>query len=79
VVWAQQLVGRNRAAAEDLVHDTFVRVALRKPDLDAIGNLDGYLFVTMRNVHLSQLRRQVTVARSRLALDYESVAAVSRR
>ena len=38
-------------------------------------NLDGYLFVTMRNVNLSQVRRQVLRAPVNVsAVDYESIA-----
>ena len=33
----------DRAAAEDLVHDTFLRVALRHPDAREIRDVDGYL------------------------------------
>lgn len=73
--WAQQLVGHDRAAGEDLVHDTFVRLALREPDLRTVQNLEGYLFVTMRNVHLSQVRRRGARTMDTSLADYDSVAA----
>jgi RNA polymerase sigma factor (sigma-70 family) len=76
LAWAQQLVGRDRSAAADLVHDAFLRLALRGTDLRSIANLEGYLFVTMRNVHLSQLRRRGTRAvETASLLDYESIGA----
>ncbi len=43
--------------AEDLLHDTFIQFTLGKPDLNSIQNLEGYLYILMRNLHLSQLRR----------------------
>jgi iron complex outermembrane receptor protein len=50
---AQQLVGRDRHPAEDLVHDVYVRLALRHLDVGTIENIEAYLFTTLRNVHLS--------------------------
>jgi RNA polymerase sigma factor (sigma-70 family) len=71
--WAQQLVGQDPAAAEDLVHDVFIRVVLRKPDLRALGNPKSYLFVTMRNVYLSQVRRRIVRSRDVMSvLDHDS-------
>jgi RNA polymerase sigma factor (sigma-70 family) len=75
VTQALQLTAGDRVAAEDLVHDTFVRLALRSVDPARVQNLDGYLFVTMRNVHLSQVRRRVLQAPVNVsAVDYESIA-----
>ncbi len=72
---AQQLTGGDRAAAEDLVHDTFVRLSLRDLNPAAVENLEGYLFVTMRNVHLSQVRRRVLQAPVNVSVvDYHSIA-----
>jgi RNA polymerase sigma factor (sigma-70 family) len=73
--WARQfVVSHDPAGAEDLVQDTFVRLALRNPDLAAIENLDGYLFVTMRNVHLSAVRRRaIRSVEVRSLLDYPSL------
>ncbi len=74
--WAERLQGGGRAAAEDLVHDAFVRVALHKPNLQNVGNLEGYLFTTLRNVHLSQVRRRAVAGRETAsALDCESAYA----
>jgi RNA polymerase sigma factor (sigma-70 family) len=58
VAQAQQLSGGDRAAAEDLVQETIIRIALRAPDLRAIDKADAYIFATMRNVHLSEIRRR---------------------
>lgn len=57
LVWAKQVTGGDRLAAEDLVHDAFVNFTLSQPDLSAIQNLDGYLFTTLRHLHLSNIRR----------------------
>jgi len=47
--WALKFTERNNELAEDFT--------LNKPDLDRIQNLEGYLYIVMRNLHLSQLRR----------------------
>src|ERR1700730_9662713 len=39
--WALQLTENHREQAEDLVHDTYFQFTLIRPDLKAIGNLDG--------------------------------------
>lgn len=75
LAWAQQFVGRDKSAAEDLVQDTLVRVALRDPDFSEVQNVSGYLFVTMRNVYLSEVRRRRVRPVEALSLaDYESAA-----
>ena len=43
--------------AEDLLHDFFLHFRITKPELAAVENLDGFLYVIMRNLHLSQMRR----------------------
>jgi RNA polymerase sigma factor (sigma-70 family) len=73
LAWAQQMVGRDRSAAADLVHDAFLRLTLRGTDLRTVGNLEGYLFVTMRNVYLSQVRRRGTRAVASSLLEFESI------
>ncbi|HEV8368796.1 MAG TPA: RNA polymerase sigma factor [Pyrinomonadaceae bacterium] len=47
----------DRQEARDLLHDAFIQFTLIRPDLEGISNLDGYLFVTLRNLRLSQVRR----------------------
>jgi DNA-directed RNA polymerase specialized sigma24 family protein len=59
--------------AEDLLHDVFVQFTLARPDLEAIQNLDGYLFVTLRNMHLSHIRRHAkTPANPKLVVEFDS-------
>ncbi|HJQ24574.1 MAG TPA: sigma-70 family RNA polymerase sigma factor [Blastocatellia bacterium] len=73
--WALQMTGRNQAQAEDLVHDTFIHFVLSRPDLDAIKNLEGYLYTMLKNMHLSQVRRLARAESRRLSMvDYDSVA-----
>lgn len=55
--WALRLTHYHRANAEDLVHDVFVELALRRSDNQAIENVEGYLFTMLRNMHKSQIRR----------------------
>jgi RNA polymerase sigma factor (sigma-70 family) len=54
---ALHLARGDDAEAGDLLHDTFVRFLLLRPRIDAIGNLDGYLYTMLRNVYLSRQRR----------------------
>lgn len=73
LAWALQLTNNNRAQAEDLLHDAFIQFTVARPDLDAVANLDGYLYGTLRHLHLSQVRK---AARGRLrqlsVVEYES-------
>ncbi|MDQ3919706.1 MAG: RNA polymerase sigma factor, partial [Acidobacteriota bacterium] len=55
--WALRLGGGDVARAEDLVHDAFVQFTFARPDLARVGNLDGYLYRMLRNLHISQTRR----------------------
>jgi RNA polymerase sigma factor (sigma-70 family) len=57
IAWARQITGGDPVAAEDLVHDAFVNFTLSQPDLDAIQHVDGYLFTTLRHLHLANIRR----------------------
>jgi RNA polymerase sigma-70 factor (sigma-E family) len=52
------LLTGNRAAAEDLLHDAFVRVAGRFRHLRFPEAFGAYLRSTIVNLHISQLRRQ---------------------
>lgn len=71
--WALQLTENDREQAEDLVHDTYIQFTLTRPDLDAIGNLNGYLYTMMRNLQVSQLRRsQRRQNRTLSIIDYDS-------
>lgn len=55
--WSLQLTDYDRDVAEDLLHDLFIQFVLNGPDPSSIENLDGYLYVTLRNLHLAQRRR----------------------
>lgn len=56
--WALKLTQHNRTNAEDLLHDAFIQFTLNQPNLNEIENVDGYLRIVLRNVHLSQVRRR---------------------
>jgi RNA polymerase sigma-70 factor, ECF subfamily len=49
---------RNRNEAEDLVQETFLRSLKSRNILMAATNLEGWLFVVLRNVWFNQLRAQ---------------------
>jgi RNA polymerase sigma factor (sigma-70 family) len=71
--WALQLTENDRERAEDLVHDLYIQLTFTKPDLNAIGNLDGYLYAMLRNLHLSQVRRATRLRHRPLSIvDYDS-------
>lgn len=57
LTWATRLTDGDRRAAEDLVHDAFVNFILSRPDLESVQNLDGYLFTSLRHLHLANVRR----------------------
>lgn len=71
--WALQLTENDRQQAEDLVHDTYIQFTLTRPDLNAITNLNGYLYRMMRNLNVSRLRRSQRKQNKTLSIvDYES-------
>src|SRR5690349_10556048 len=55
--WAMQLTSYDRDLAEDLLHDLFIQFVLNGPDPAGIDNLDGYLYISLRNLHIAQQRR----------------------
>jgi RNA polymerase sigma factor (sigma-70 family) len=70
---ALRLTEGEQAAAEDLVHDAFIQFTLKRPNLAAIASLDGYLFVMLRNLHISQARRASQTPTIKLAIsDYDT-------
>src|SRR6266545_4080445 len=72
-VWALQLTERDHERAEDLLHDAFIQFTLSQPDLQSINDLDSYLFVCLRNLHLSQMRRATRGAGRELSIvEYDS-------
>src|SRR5215813_236180 len=62
----------DRQQAEDLLHDAFIQLTLLRPDLSKVTNIDGYLFITLRNLRLSQVRRAGSNRLSSLA-SYDSI------
>ena len=56
-------ITRNRADAEDLVQETYVRAIRGKETLRAGSNVKSWLFTILRNIHLNQLRKQRTAPR----------------
>src|SRR5438045_4178915 len=72
--WALKLSEHDEMRAEDLLHDFFLHFTVSRPDLDNIGNLEGYLYVVMRNLHLSQVRRATrTPLRQLSVVEYDTV------
>src|SRR6266487_941111 len=57
LVWALHLTRNDREKAEDLLHDAFIQFTFTHPDVQAIQNLDSYLYAILRNIHVSQVRR----------------------
>ncbi len=70
--WTLRLT-QNQEKAEDLLHDAFIHFTLARPDLAAIQNLEGYLYAIVRNLHLSQVRRDARHSLTQLSLiDFDS-------
>lgn len=71
--WALKLTQNDRERAEDLVHDLYVQLVHARPNLDAITNLDGYLYRTLYNLNISQLRRRAnSQVQSLSVVDFDS-------
>jgi RNA polymerase sigma factor (sigma-70 family) len=68
IEWALQLTRRDRAQAEDLVQELFVRFARLSTPPEQIQNIENYLFLVIRNLHYAQLRRAKTSAIDALAI-----------
>src|SRR5262249_32856068 len=66
--WSLYLTNRDQAQAEDLLHDAFVQFTLGRPDLQAIQNLDAYLYGILRMLRLSQLRRSARARFQQLSI-----------
>ena len=54
--WALRFTRNNREHAKDLVQQVFCQFALAQTDLSAVQNLPAYLYTTLRNTHLSEVR-----------------------
>ena len=55
--WALALT-HDRARAEDLVQEVFAAFAIAHTDLSAVQNVRGYLYRTLRNIHVSDASRR---------------------
>ncbi len=72
--WSLKLTANDRQLAEDLLHDVFVQFTLRRPDLNAINDLESYLFAMLRNSHVSHVRRASYVRTTSLSMaEYDSL------
>ena len=73
LAWSLQMTERDRALAEDLLHDLFIQFTLNEPDLEQIANLDGYLYTMLRNLHLAHKRRDTRNRLEQLSIvEYDS-------
>lgn len=71
--WALKITLNDRERAEDLVHDLYVQLVHARPNLDAITNIDGYLYRTLYNLNISQMRRRAnSQAQSLSVVDFDS-------
>jgi DNA-directed RNA polymerase specialized sigma24 family protein len=69
---ALRLTANERDRAEDLLHTTYVQFAMARPDLEAIRDIDSYLFISLRNTFISRRRRSAAAAASELSVaDYD--------
>jgi DNA-directed RNA polymerase specialized sigma24 family protein len=57
--WALHLTANDAVNAQDLVQDAFVDFVQSESDSAEIQNLDAYLYTLLRNIHRSQLHRQI--------------------
>jgi DNA-directed RNA polymerase specialized sigma24 family protein len=55
--YSLRLTNQNRSLADDLVQDAYIQFTVAQPDLERIQNLDGYLAVLVRHLHISSIRR----------------------
>lgn len=54
--WALQLTNHDRERAEDLIQEVFAQFATAHTDLSAVQNIPAYLYTTLRNIHVSEVR-----------------------
>jgi RNA polymerase sigma factor (sigma-70 family) len=74
-LWAMQLAEREKDVADDLVQDAYVQFTLSAPDLSEINNLDGYIYGVLRNLRLSQIRRDARQRLTQLStIEYDSAS-----
>jgi RNA polymerase sigma-70 factor (ECF subfamily) len=66
---------RNKADAEDLVQETYIRAVTAVRDLQTITAMKGWLFTILRNVWLNQRRRRLTSPDKMLFIDADETVA----
>jgi RNA polymerase sigma-70 factor, ECF subfamily len=49
---------KNRSDAEDLLHDTYIRVFSKGDSMDYIKNLKSYFLTIMHNLYIDKIRKQ---------------------
>ncbi len=71
--WSLRITDGDVQLAEDLVHDAFIQFSLSRPALHDIRDLDAYLYVVLRNINVSRVRRVNHLQKLTLtAADYDS-------
>lgn len=67
--WGLVLTRGDRGMAEDIVHDLCLHFSLSRPDLRTVTNMDGYLYICLRNMYMSEM-----ASSSREAMQLVSIA-----
>src|SRR5262245_60182600 len=71
--WSLRITDHDVQLAEDLVHDAFIQFSLSRPSIEHIRDLDAYLYVMLRNINVSRVRRTSHLQSLALtAADYDS-------
>jgi len=55
--WALVLTRGDRAQAEEIVQELCLHFSVARPNLTGVENLDGYFYISLRNLYLSGLAR----------------------
>lgn len=66
---------KSQELAEEIVSDVFLKIWEKRADLEAIGNLKVYLYVSIKNTALKYLlkqKRQVAISLDELDIELES-------
>lgn len=57
LTWARSLSKGDADLTEDIVQDAYIHFTQNAPPIDEIQNLDGYLYVLLKNLCLANFRR----------------------
>src|SRR5579863_4608105 len=72
--WAGVITRGDQSRSEDIVHDLYLYIALTKPDLSRVENLDNYLYQSLRHTYLSALTRAARESmQSVTTTDFDSI------